>query len=88
MQIKRHKQFVKDFKKNRLTDGQFDKLITYLNALKKGQTLPAESKDHALVGNFSDCREFHLGGDLLVIYLIQNKEITLLRLGTHAQLFT
>ena len=88
MQIKRHKQFVKDFKKTRLTDGQFDKLITYLNALKKGQTLPAESKDHALVGNFSDCREFHLGGDLLVIYLIQNKEITLLRLGTHAQLFT
>ena len=88
MQIKRHKQFIKDFKKIKLTDGQFDKFITYLNALKNNQTLPIESKDHALVGNFADCREFHLGGDVLVIYLINKTDITLLRIGSHSQLFT
>ena len=33
-------------------------------------------------------RDFHLSGDMLVIYLVnQNSEIILMRLGTHSQLF-
>jgi mRNA interferase YafQ len=43
-------------------------------------------------GEYSDCREFHLGGDMLVIYLVSlglplDNEATLLRIGSHAQLF-
>jgi mRNA interferase YafQ len=57
------------------------------NYLEKHR-LPEESKDHALNGEYSDCKEFHLGGESLVIYLIiLKKEAILLRIGNHAQLF-
>jgi len=49
--------------------------------------LPAEAKDHRLKGEWDDFREFHISGDLLVIYQIENEVIKLVRLGTHNQLF-
>ena len=89
MKLKRHKTFIKDLNKARLADSQFEKLIQYLNVLKESKQLPAKSKDHSLSGEYQDCREFHLGGDMLIIYLenLKTKEITLLRIGTHSQLF-
>lgn len=87
MKIKRHKQFIKDFKKVQITDGQFEKFINFSHCLKEGSPLPPESKDHELNGEYTDCREFHLGGDTLVIYLVIDNEVTLLRIGSHAQLF-
>ncbi len=87
MRLKRHKQFLKDFKKIALTDGQFEKFIQFVHCLQENLPLPAESKDHALKGQFSDCREFHLGGDVLIIYMQINDEVILMRLGSHAQLF-
>lgn len=88
MILKRHKSFIKDFRKVRLSDTQFEKLVMYLNALRADIQLPVESRDHTLQGNFIDCREFHLGGDMLVIYLIEDDEkIILLHMRTHSQLF-
>lgn len=88
MKINRHKQFIKEFKILRITDGQFEKFINYINCLRSNKPLPDEAKDHALSGEYSDCREFHLGGDTLVIYLINvDTEVVLLRIGSHAQLF-
>lgn len=46
-----------------------------------------QSKDHALLGEWSDFREFHLGGDMLVIYQLKEDEVVLTRIGTHSQLF-
>lgn len=87
MKLKRYKQFLKDWAKTRLTDGQFEKFIAYAHCLKNDSPLPAESKDHSLSGEYCDCREFHLGGDMLIIYREENNEITFIRLGTHSQLF-
>jgi mRNA interferase YafQ len=87
VKIKRHKQFIKDFKKVQLTDGQFAKLIQFINCLIDNMSLPRESRDHVLNGEYSDCREFHIGGDTLVIYLVTETDITLLRMGSHSQLF-
>jgi len=87
MSLKRHKQFIKDFKKIQLTDGQFLKLILFINCLIDDKPLPKESRDHALNGEYADCREFHIGGDTLVIYLVAETDVTLLRIGSHAQLF-
>ena len=88
MRIKRHKKFLEDFRNTKLSDSQFEKFVYYINALRKDKVLPPESKDHALSGNYKDCREFHLGGDMLIIYLESNfNEIILMRLGTHSQLF-
>ncbi len=85
--LKRHKQFKKDLKKVNLTDKQFEKLIKYVSLLLEGEALPPEAKDHPLVGEWSDFREFHLGGDMLVIYKIDNGNLILIRIGTHNQLF-
>jgi len=70
LNLKRHKQFKKDLKKVNLTDKQFEKLIRYVSLLLENKPLPPEAKDHPLIGNWKDFREFHLGGDLLVIYKI------------------
>ena len=86
-QLLRHRQFLKDFAKAKLTDTQFAKLVRYLSLLADGKPLPPEARDHALAGEYADTREFHLGGDMLVIYLDGDEAITLLRIGTHAQLF-
>ena len=88
MKIRRHKKFLKDFRDCKLSDGQFEKFVHYINALREEAPLPPESKDHMLSGSYKDCREFHLGGDMLVIYLQANdSEIILMRIGTHSQLF-
>ena len=88
MKIKRHKKFLKDYRDCKLSDSQFEKFIYYLNLLREDKILPPESKDHALSGNYQDCREFHLGGDMLLIYLeTELNETVLMRIGTHSQLF-
>jgi mRNA interferase YafQ len=56
--------------------------------LINGQSPPPESKDHALHGEWHDFRELHLGGDMLLIYKSDEQTVYLVRLGSHAQLFS
>jgi len=83
----RSKTFKKDYHKIKLTDLQYAKYIKWLSFLLDGKTLPVEARDHNLIGNYSGFREFHVGGDLLVIYCIEDDIIRLTRIGTHSQLF-
>ena len=81
------KSFEKDLKKLNLKREKLEKLFDAVARLLSGKALPAELRDHKLIGELSDHREFHLGGDLLVLYRITKKEIFLVRIGTHNQLF-
>lgn len=85
--LKQTKTYLKDSKRTVLSDKHFTKFVQYLNALSKDETLPEESNDHALIGNWGGYREFHLGGDVLIIYKATEDEIILTRIGTHSQLF-
>lgn len=87
MILYRHKKFINDFKKANLSDSQFEKLIKYFNLFIEDKELPKEAKDHSLSGEWKGFREFHLGGDMLVIYYKDEDIITLARIGTHSQLF-
>ena len=53
--------------------------------------MPVEWRDHALVGDWADHRECHIGGDFLLIYRLDDtgREPTVIfvRAGTHADLF-
>lgn len=84
-----HKQFVKDLKQVELNQGNFQKFLYGISLLSNGLSLPSEMRDHPLIGNFKGFREFHIAGDLLVIYRVDDlkKEIELVRIGTHSQLF-
>jgi len=61
--------------------------IKYVSTLLAENELPPESLNHNLQGNYKGYSEFHIGGDLLVIYSIENDFLKLVRIGSHAQLF-
>lgn len=80
-----HKTFTKDLKKTNLNPTNAAKM--YISLLLNEDELPSESRNHSLLGEYKDTREFHISGDLLVIYRIEGKILQLLRIGTHSQLF-
>ncbi|MEZ0322945.1 MAG: type II toxin-antitoxin system mRNA interferase toxin, RelE/StbE family [Hydrogenothermaceae bacterium] len=43
-------------------------------------------KDHPLIWNFKGFMGLHIAGDILVIYMME-KEIELVFIGSHSQLF-
>ena len=87
MELKRHKFYRKDELKAKLTDEQYAKKIKYLSLILDSEPLPSESLDHSLTGEYKNFREFHLGGDMLIIYTVKDDILYLQRLGTHNQLF-
>ena len=87
MQIKRHKFFRKDELKAKLTDEPYQKRIEYLSCILNDESLPIEASDHALTGEYKGFREFHLAGDMLIIYTVKDDVLYLQRMGTHNQLF-
>ena len=70
-----------------MSNQHYSKYILYLSTILNEKSLPTEAKDHSLSGNYKDTREFHISGDLLVIYRVQDATLELLRIGTHSQLF-
>ncbi len=87
LKIRREKTFVKDLRQITMTDQQYQKYISYIAKLQEGKKLPEEAYDHSLVGNWKDFREFHIGGDLILIYKIDKEYLTLVRIGSHAKIF-
>ena len=83
------KQFLKDLKKVKLNQTNAEKLFNYVSLLLHEKELPPEAKNHPLIGNWKDTMKFHISGDLIVIYRKDKKlkEIQLIRIGTHSQLF-
>jgi mRNA interferase YafQ len=82
-----HKFFTKELKNAKLNPTNSAKLFLYISLLLNNEELPSEALDHALKGEYSDTREFHISGDLLVIYRVKDNTLELLRIGTHSQLF-
>jgi mRNA interferase YafQ len=83
----RTKTFIKDYKKTRFSDKLYTKYILYISILLNNNKLPTEAKNHNLTGNLIGYKEFHLSGDLLIIYQIDEKYLKLIRIGTHSELF-
>lgn len=88
--LDRHKFFKKDQHRVRLSDSQHERYVIALYHLLKGESLPKEFSDHELIGGgWNGHREFHIGGDMLVIYkhYLDEDSISLIRMGTHSDLF-
>ena len=66
-----------------------EKFKTALFCLKEGKPLPLSYKDHGLKSSLQEYREFHLAGDLLVLYEtdVMLKIVTIAKIGTHTELF-
>jgi len=93
--LPRKSDFAKSFEKDwqRLDrSGRYDmaKLKSVMSLLvENAAPLPPEWKDHALVGDWADHRECHVGGDFLLVYRLEEKSnlVIFVRAGTHAELF-
>ncbi len=84
-----HRHFLKDLKKLKVTKIQVKKLEKYKDILKTGEKLPKEFKDHKLIGNYTGFREFHIGGDLVVVYFLDEtkNQVIFARIGSHNAVF-
>jgi mRNA interferase YafQ len=87
LKLFRTKTFLKDYRKIKFTDKLYLKYIVFIGDLLKGEPLPSEAKDHPLKGNWKDCREFHVSGDLLVVYRVIEDTLELVTIGSHSEIF-
>lgn len=82
-------QYLKDLKLARKRGLDENKLNEIIIKLIKGEELPTKNRDHFLTGNYKGFRECHITPDWLLIYSrdITIKIVTLVRTGTHSDLF-
>lgn len=81
-------QFKKDLKRYKHRPTAIDKLETLLHRLKNGEEIPQENRPHLLRGNYRGHMECHVENDILLIWWDkQAGVITLVRFGTHSELF-
>ncbi|MCA9816467.1 MAG: type II toxin-antitoxin system YafQ family toxin [Cyanobacteria bacterium HKST-UBA01] len=62
-------------------------LQTLVDLLLADTVLPVHYRDHAMTGDYKDCRDVHLKPDLVLIYRkVGETELQLIRLGSHSEL--
>lgn len=82
-------QYLKDLKLARKRGLDEERLNEVIFTLASGNRLLAKYKDHFLTGNYKGLRECHIAPDWLLIYERKDrlKILTLIRTGSHADLF-
>ena len=80
--------FKRDFRRLKKTDSNIPHLLEFVvSHLVEGIPLAEKYRDHALTGNWKNCRDCHIKPDLVLIYSFPDKEILRLeRMGSHAEL--
>jgi mRNA interferase YafQ len=91
--IERSSAFKRDYKRARATPRHSKDLevalSTVLDLLLSDRVLPANYRDHSLIGPWSGYRECHIRPDLLLIYRKPDAvTLRLARLGSHSELFS
>jgi mRNA interferase YafQ len=87
LQVEISSQFRKDQKRMEKRGADMGKLREAILLLASETTLPPKYKDHALTGNWRNCRDLHIEPDWLLIYEIRGRILGLARTGSHADLF-
>ncbi len=84
-------KFKKDLKRIKKNSNDFEKVSAVLHVLQKEGVmgLPKNMNPHKLKGDYKDNWECHIKPDLLIIWFQIEKPnvITLIRLGSHSELF-
>ena len=87
--VKTTGKFDRDIKLAKRRGLNEDDLFAVVKKLADGEILPEKCRDHALKGDFVGKRECHINPDWLLIYKKEKtiQLITLIRTGTHADLY-
>lgn len=84
----RSSQFKRDVKRAAKRGKDLGKLRVVLATLLQQEPLAARNRDHPLRGIWRRYREVHIEPDWLVIYRVVGDELRLVRMGSHADLFS
>ena len=86
-QLSQTGQFAKDVKRLRKRGKDIEKLKAVVTRLASGQALEPRYRDHALAGEWKNCRDCHLEPDWVLIYSADERYLRLERTGSHSDLF-
>jgi mRNA interferase YafQ len=81
------KQFERDLKLARRCRKNLDRLWAIVDLLVREEPLPARCRRHKLSGQWNRLWECHIEPDWLLIWDEGERTLTLVRTGTHADLF-
>ncbi len=81
------KQFKKDLKLSVKRGKKLIKIDEIIFLLQNEQMLPEKNRNHMLSGNYIGHWECHVEPDWLLIYLKTKSLLTLVRTGSHSDLF-
>ena len=91
--IKYTNQFKRDFKREKAGRSRHygqkldNALMEVVRLLAADTVLPLRNRDHALSGQWGDCRDCHIRPDLILIYRKPDAStLELVRLGSHSEL--
>ena len=88
-ELKYTRAFRRGYKRAKKRGLNLSLLGEIVEMLRCGKKLPKKYADHCLSGDFSQCREYHIQPDWLLVYRIDDDilTLTLMDTGTHAELF-
>jgi mRNA interferase YafQ len=81
------KQFERDLKLAKRRRKNLDRLWLVVDLLVRGEPLPARCRAHRLSSEWNRLWECHIEPDWLLIWDEAEETLTLVRTGTHADLF-
>lgn len=85
--IKETKLFLKDLKEISKSGFDISELQETVILLAENGELPLEYKTHLLKKHFSQTYDSHLDDDIILLWRKNRNVITLIRIGTHGDLF-
>jgi len=86
--VRQTTRFKKSLKKQLKRGKEYAKLITVVEMLARGETLPPQYKDHPLTGDLIGLRDCHIENDWVLLYEIRENVLilSLADTGTHSDL--
>ena len=85
--VSQTKQFSRDVKLMRKRGKDLVKLREVVRLLAESTPLPANYRDHPLIGPWHPSRDCHIEADWILIYTADKDSLRLERTGTHSDLF-
>lgn len=87
LELKTTKRFDKDYAKQEKRGKDMTDMDKIVDDLINERPLDTKYRDHPLKGNYVGHRECHIKPDWLLIYRETKEDLTLVRTGTHSDLF-
>lgn len=85
--VSQTKQFSRDVDRMRKRGKDLEKLQEIVKLLAEDTPLPANYRDHPLIGSWQSSRDCHIETDWILIYTADKDSLRLERTGTHSDLF-